>query len=93
ILERDLSGVFHVGGGAPVSWFDYAKLIFAKAGLSVEVQPTNEREYRTAARRPKYSALENARMKEFGIKPMPPMGEAVEAYLRARERSIPQTDK
>jgi dTDP-4-dehydrorhamnose reductase len=85
LLERDLAGVFHIGGGEPISWFDYAKLIFATAGLRVEVQPTNEREYRTAARRPKYSALENAKMKEFGIDPMPPMGEAVEAYLNARK--------
>lgn len=84
LLERNLSGVFHIGGGEAISWFDYAKLIFEKAGLDVEVQPTNEREYRTAARRPKFSALDNARMRECGIKPMPPLADALAVYLAAR---------
>src|SRR5207302_5098991 len=28
LLERNCRGVFHAGGGTPISWFDYAKLIF-----------------------------------------------------------------
>jgi len=67
MLERDLDGVFHCGGGQAVSWFDYARLIFDKAGIGGDLQPTNEREYRTAARRPKFSALDNARMRECGV--------------------------
>jgi dTDP-4-dehydrorhamnose reductase len=43
LLERNLSGVFHVGGGEAISWFDYARLIFAKAGVSADLKPTNER--------------------------------------------------
>lgn len=82
--ERDLDGIFHAGGGRPISWFDHAKLIFAKAGMTADLQPTNEREYRTAARRPKFSALENARMKQAGIAPMPPLEEAVDLYLKSR---------
>ena len=61
LLERNCAGVFHVGGGTPISWFEYARLIFESAGLHPQLQPTNEREYRTAARRPKYSALSNAK--------------------------------
>ncbi|HVW85347.1 MAG TPA: dTDP-4-dehydrorhamnose reductase [Bryobacteraceae bacterium] len=84
LFERDLAGVFHVGGGEPISWFKYAGLIFGKAGISADLCPTNEREYRTAARRPKFSALDNARMRECGIAPMPPLAEAVASYLAAR---------
>ena len=58
---------------------------FRVAGLKPELQPTNEREYRTAARRPKYSALSNAKMERCGIEPMPPLEKAVELYLQARE--------
>ena len=86
ILERKLDGVFHIGGGQPISWFDYAKLIFEKAGVSADLTPTNEREYRTAARRPRYSALDNARLRECGIAPMPPLAQAVEEYLIARKQ-------
>lgn len=84
MLERDLDGVFHCGGGEPVSWFEYARLIFEKAGVTADLKPTNEREYRTAARRPKFSALENARMRECGVTPMPPLAEAVAEYIRTR---------
>ena len=84
MLERNLDGVFHCGGGEAVSWFDYARLIFEKAGVTADLQPTNEREYRTAARRPKFSALDNARMRECGITPMPPLAEAVASYIAAR---------
>jgi len=84
VFEGNHSGVFHIGGGQPISWFAYAALIFEKAEIKADLCPTNEREYRTAARRPKYSALENARMKEHGIEAMPPLGDAVASYLAAR---------
>ena len=45
LMERNLTGVFHVGGGAPISWFEYAKLIFEAAGMRPELRATNEREY------------------------------------------------
>lgn len=88
MVERGLSGVFHVGGGTAISWFDYAKLVFAEAGLSPELKGTNEREYRTAARRPKFSALSNAKMEAAGISPMPPLAEVIRAYLQARREAL-----
>jgi dTDP-4-dehydrorhamnose reductase len=84
LLEADFAGIFHVGGGQPISWFAYAALIFEKAGIKADLCPTNEREYRTAARRPRFSALENAKLKESGIEPMPPLAEAIDSYLRSR---------
>lgn len=85
LLEKGLSGVFHIGGGEPISWFNYAKMIFQQAGYTPDLQPTNEREYRTPARRPKFSALDNARMRECGIEPMPPLAEALGQYMEARK--------
>ena len=84
LVERKQQGIFHVGGGTAISWFDFAAMIFRAAGLKPELQRTNEKEYRTAARRPKYSALSNAKMETCGIQPMPPLDTAVEQYLKAR---------
>ncbi len=84
VLERDLDGIFHIGGGQPVSWFEFARLIFDKAGIAANLTPTNEREYRTLANRPKFSALENARLRVHGIAPMPSLEEALGAYFVAR---------
>ncbi len=85
MVERKFSGLYHMGGGEPVSWYDYARLIFDLADMTPSLQPTDEREYRTAARRPKYSALSNAKADAAGIEPMPPFREAVQAYLAARK--------
>ena len=86
MADRRLHGLFHVGGGTPISWFDYAAMIFRVAGLNPELRPTNEKEYRTAARRPKYSALSNGKMESCGIEPMPPLEKAVQLYLQARDQ-------
>jgi dTDP-4-dehydrorhamnose reductase len=84
LVERGMHGTFHIGGGTPISWFDWAAKIFEAAGLNPPLKPTNEREFRTAARRPKYSALSNAKMEELGIAPMPSLDAAIREYLIAR---------
>lgn len=88
LLERDCSGIFHVGGGTPISWYEFARLIFTEAGLNPELRPTNEREYRTPARRPKYSALSNSKMESAGVEPMPALAEAVADYFHRRRRLV-----
>jgi dTDP-4-dehydrorhamnose reductase len=84
MLERGLSGVFHLGGGEAISWYDYARLIFHSAGLKPDLSPTNEREYPTAARRPKFSALSNQKLEAAGIAPMPALHEALSEYMSVR---------
>jgi len=91
LVRRDIRGVVHVGGGTPVSWYEWAKLIFKAGGRRPELKATNEREYRTAARRPKYSALANSRLAELGIAPMPPLERALEAYMAQRAHYVSTT--
>lgn len=86
LVDRDLSGLFHIGGGIPISWFQFARLIFELAELDPLLLATNEREYRTAARRPQFSALSNAKIERLGLAPLPPLRETLGAYLMERER-------
>ena len=86
LVVRGDSGVFHLGGGTPISWFDFASKIFETAGLHPALRATNEREYRTAAHRPKYSALSNSKAEKMGIDPMPPLEEAIREYLKTTGR-------
>jgi dTDP-4-dehydrorhamnose reductase len=88
LVERGLDGVYHVGGGTAISWFEYAKLIFETAGLTPELRPTSEREYRTVARRPRYSCLSNAKLEKAGIAPMPPLAWAVQDYFERRRAYV-----
>jgi dTDP-4-dehydrorhamnose reductase len=84
LVERSAHGIFHIGGGTPISWFDWAAKIFEAAGLNPPLKPTNEREFRTPARRPKYSALSNAGIEALGIALMPSLDSAIREYLAAR---------
>jgi len=86
LVARGIHGILHAGGGTPISWFDWAVKIFAAAGLKPPLKPTNEREFRTAARRPKYSALSNGKLESLGIDPMPSLDEAIRTYLDLRTR-------
>ena len=84
LVERNITGLFHMGGGEAISWYSFAKLIFELAGVSPSLQPTDEREYRTAARRPKFSALSNGKLEAAGIAPMPSLREAITDYMSRR---------
>ncbi len=88
MAERNFTGTYHVGGGTPISWYEYAKIIFAEAGVNPELRPTSEREYRTAAKRPKYSALSNSKMEAAGLDKMPALDFAVRSYMQLRERVV-----
>jgi len=90
LVEHGHTGIFHIGGGTPISWFHYAQQIFriGLPGQAVELHATNEREHRTAARRPKFSALSNAKAESVGLAPMPPLEDALRMYFAARERML-----
>jgi dTDP-4-dehydrorhamnose reductase len=76
-----------VGGGTAISWFDWAKMIVRQAGLEPQLLPATARSYRTAARRPQYSALSNAKMESCGLAPMPPLDASLEQYFSLRTQS------
>lgn len=91
LVDRDLTGLFHIGGGEAVSWFQFAQTIFEVARLTPTLAATNEREYRTPARRPRYSPLSNAKMERAGLEPMPPLRQAVESYFAERNQILSAT--
>lgn len=86
-IEKDLHGIYHLGGGEAISWFDYAATIFQLANVSPSLEPTTENEYRTVARRPKYCVLSNSKLEAAGIAPMPPLRKAIEEYLALRDKA------
>jgi dTDP-4-dehydrorhamnose reductase len=88
LVEREAQGLFHIAGGTAISWYDWAVKIFQAAGVNPPLKATNEREFRTPARRPKFSALSNAKMESLGVAEMPSLDEAIGLYLLARERKV-----
>lgn len=66
------SGIYHLSGGGQCSWCEFAQAIFdlmQTSGRTVPVvTPINTEAYPTPARRPKFSVLNNLKIKnQFGI--------------------------
>ena len=71
-IARDLrmaqSGTYHFAGAPDVSWADFARTIFAEAGLDCAVEDIPSADYPTPARRPLNSRLDcSATEDAFGI--------------------------
>ena len=50
-------GLYHFTDGKPMTWYDFAQQILDENGLTNKVKLVLDANYRTFAKRPKYSAL------------------------------------
>lgn len=84
LVDAGHTGLFHAGGGVAITWYDFAAKIFAAAGLSPKLTVARPETYRTEARRPRFSALSNARLEALGMPPMPSLDAALREYMERR---------
>ncbi len=59
LLDGAEYGTYHICGSGQTSWYGFAKEIFKLSGLDVNLNPCTTDEYPRAAKRPKYSVLDN----------------------------------
>ncbi len=76
-------GLYHATCEGQCSWYEFAKKIFSMTGASVKVTPITSAEFPRPAKRPKWSVLENARLKEAGIAMTRHWEDALAEYLLA----------
>jgi dTDP-4-dehydrorhamnose reductase len=81
LLPTSHEGLFHITNEGSCSWYEFAAAIFEIAGLSANLSPTTSEAYKTPARRPPYSVLENKRLKELGLHRMLHWRDALAEYL------------
>jgi dTDP-4-dehydrorhamnose reductase len=85
VLRTDRFGLYHVTNAGQCSWFEFARAIFALAGVAPHMEPTTEA-HGARARRPRYSVLAHTRLAAMGADDLPSWQEALAAYLRERGR-------
>ena len=79
-------GLYHAVNSGSATWFDLAREVVRRAGVEATVAPCSSREFPVRAERPRYSALDNAKvMGAFG--PMPAWQDALERYLECERDS------
>ncbi|MBU3088273.1 dTDP-4-dehydrorhamnose reductase [Clostridium gasigenes] len=59
LIETKEYGVYHCTGKGECSWCDFAKLIMKLSDRKCVVNPCTSEEFKTAAKRPEYSSLDN----------------------------------
>jgi dTDP-4-dehydrorhamnose reductase len=80
LATADERGVLHVAGGGSCSWFAFARAIFDRSGVEVELRPCATDEFPRPARRPANSVLASER----GAPALPAWQDGLDAYLGVR---------
>ena len=84
LVQTEAYGVIHLTNQGALTWHDFAALIFRLCGVAADLTPTTSAAYGAAARRPAYSVLANEQAAALGLPPLPPVEQALAAYLRAK---------
>jgi len=85
LIGVEATGVFHLTNEGECSWFEFAREALREAGVeNVEVQPATAAEFGAKAPRPAYWTLDNARLREMGLPPMPHWRDSLTEYFRRR---------
>ena len=74
LIQKDLSGIFHITNSGEVSWYQFAAEVARLSGADVErVKPisTSELTPKRLAKRPMNSVLENKKLLDSGFSPLP----------------------
>lgn len=85
LIRTEHYGTYHASDHGDYSWYEFARKIFEYAGMKVEMTPVSWRDMPSAALRPRYSVLENRRLKALGLDQMQPIDTALQTYLSSRE--------
>ncbi len=80
LVESGETGLYHAANAGPVTWYDFACEALAQAGIDYAVEPISAREWKMAARRPAFSALESGKLRALGFD-MPSWRQGIAAYL------------
>ena len=81
VLGTENYGVYHCTNNGICSWYDFAARIIEKAGVNATVAPCTTDEYPTPAKRPAYSALDNAKLRATVGDEMRNWQDAIDMYV------------
>jgi dTDP-4-dehydrorhamnose reductase len=77
-------GLYHATAEGSCSWYEFAREIFRLSGSAVILNKAGAGEFPAKVPRPKYSVLENGRLKEQGLNGMASWQEALAVYMREK---------
>lgn len=74
-------GLYHITNAGWCTWYEFARTIFALAGIRARLTPTTSTAFNAPARRPAYSVLRPDALRALGADDLRPWPDALRAYL------------
>jgi dTDP-4-dehydrorhamnose reductase len=81
LIESEEYGVYHCTGKGECSWYDFAKMIIELSGEKCEVKPCTSEKYKTPAKRPEYSSLDNMMLRNTVGDEMRDWKDAIKSFI------------
>ena len=81
LIQTEEYGVYHCTGKGECSWYDFAKMIIELSGEKCEVKPCTSEEYKTPAKRPEYSSLDNMMLRNTVGDEMRDWKDAIKSFI------------
>lgn len=81
LIKTSCYGTYHGTCEGVTNWYEFAQEIFKMGGLEVDLSPTTSEEYKSAAKRPKYSVLEKKMYRLNLGETMPHWKEELKIYM------------
>jgi dTDP-4-dehydrorhamnose reductase len=80
LIDTSAYGLYHAAAAGAVSWYDFAREAMRQARVEHAIEPIVAEQWKARAIRPRYSALDSAKLGGLGIG-MPSWQEGIAAYL------------
>ena len=81
-VKNETVEIYHYSNEGVLSWYDFAKEIMRMAKLECQIKPIETKEYPTPAKRPHYSLLNKAKIKEAFAIEIPYWKDSLDACLK-----------
>lgn len=88
LIERNVSGIYHMASGPEVSRFEFARAILAAMLPEVTVEPCYSSEYPTEAKRPPKSSLSCEKLKSENLSVMRSWQESLDEFLKLHGKQL-----
>ena len=86
LIQTEEYGVYHCTGKGECTWYDFAKMIIELSGEKCEVKPCTSEEYKTPAKRPEYSSLDNMMLRNTIGDEMRDWKDAIKSFVEKLDK-------
>ncbi|MBT1076646.1 dTDP-4-dehydrorhamnose reductase [Geobacter grbiciae] len=88
LIENNCRGTYHAANRGTCSWYEFARAIFAEAGVGMTVRPQSTEELGRPAPRPLYSVLDCDKLTHDAGLELEDWREALKNYLERRQPAV-----